>query len=589
MNFKKLSEIGQCENTKLRVCNKNNPYIKVLQYKASGELKYDQNGMQYVDEEYQYNQIKRFLEKAIEENVELVITPEAAVPFRIIQDIINNVLTPGSGSLWCLCVQGLEKKFFKAFIVDLKQSKEVELVIEDDIQIEYKHHVNALFYIFLNNQGKLTIVIQLKMASMRDVNFENENMHLSRGSTLYIIDLDGSENTKNILVSLICADVFQCNSEELIHNIGNCSPILIHMQMNPKPFHENMVEFRNDFLKSRCISKQQYIVANWGKGTYIISEEERHQESGSAIYCNLLINHSYPDKKKVLNDIEFIKKVIESQAKCFEYFVDKNYEIWKIHEDIEVLLYILKLGNAESYNTFTGPVFVPRYKDKYKYSAIQDKWEIDKKTCSCCEVEEIINLLAETKMPKEFQDCISKQCENCKRLFIDYFAAIILGEELIDEFITRNEISNRTLLSLNQESYRNSTCKQNLIISLIESFKKGDYPTRFDMFKNLPEFIIDVNAALTRSNQIYNIQTKNNVGEYRKAYLSIIDTIRIQEVEQKYEELRRKVAEEYRDSILLYYKDTTGSYICHKKPYENTKFTAVSSEFSESATSISRG
>lgn len=589
MNFKKLSEMGQCENTKLRVCNKSNPYIKVLQYKASGELKYDQNGMQYIDEKYQYNQIKKLLEKAIEENVELVITPEAAVPFRIIQDIIDNVITPESGSLWCLCVQGLEKNVFKSFIAELKQSEKINIIIENDNQIEYKHHINALYYVFLNNHEKLTIVIQLKMASMRDVSFDNENMHLSKGNTLYIIDLNGREESKNILMSLICADVFQCNSEELIQNIANYSPILLHMQMNPKPFHENMVEFRNDFLKSRCISKQQYIVANWGKGTYIISEENRHQESGSAIYCNLLINHVYPDKKKALNDSEFIKKVIDLQAKCFEYFVDKNYEIWKMHEDIEVLLYILKLGFMESYNTFTGPTFVPSYKDKYKYSVIHDEWEIDNKTCDCCEVEEIIELLAETKMPKEFQDCISRQCENCKRLFIDYFAATILGEEFIEEFITKNEISTRTLLPLNQESYGNSTCKQNLIINLIESFKKREYPPRFDMFKNLPEFIIDVNAALTRSNQIYNIQTKNKNGEHKKAYLSIIDTIRIQEVEQRYEELRRKVAEEYRDSILLYYKDVAGSYVCHSKPYDNTKFTSVSSEFSESGTSISRG
>ena len=140
------------------------------------------------------------------------------------------------------------------------------------------------------------------------------------------------------------------------------------------------------------------IVANWGCGTTIHMEEEDNKDkgysdSGSTIYFSLGNNHWQNSISSIFENRDFIMKGIgESQKSGLEYFLTRQYEIWKIQEEIQVAYYEKKVGNSKSFERdIMGRQFYPFIVQKYRYND-KDILEEDKENrCDCDEMKEILN------------------------------------------------------------------------------------------------------------------------------------------------------------------------------------------------------
>ena len=84
-------------------------------------------GMDSKNQEGQAAQIRAFLEIADENGVDLVITPEASVPRKVIEEIIDGSIRPEEGKLWCLGAEGMNKNIYRSLVQKWEHAGAVSL------------------------------------------------------------------------------------------------------------------------------------------------------------------------------------------------------------------------------------------------------------------------------------------------------------------------------------------------------------------------------------------------------------------------------------------------------------------------------
>lgn len=584
-----LSEKMGLEDTYLQVCD-DSPNFSVLQYKEKGCLLYSHNrGMYSEDSTKQICQIVDFLRKADELGADLVITPEASVPLSIIHDIINgNMPQPDIGKLWCLGIEGMSKSDYISLVDEWGNKDEIVFIYPKGVAM--KKHVNSLLYIFKTESGKLAIVLQAKIGAMRDVAYQHEQADLSLGKEIFILDLNGTQHAHNVLATLICADILNENVVDFCKEFHEKYPIILNIQMNPKPYHREIMDFIECFFGDNIIRKGQILVANWGRETTIREEtvptpvSKGHEDSGSTIYLSLEINHGERSVDSVLTDVDFVVKGInQGQKKGLEYFLSGSYELWKIQEDIHIIYYFLKKG----YQLRTGhnilmSQFAPTINKRYKYN-INNMLQEDEKSicCDCGEVEEIRSILGNTRASDEVIICADKKCGNCVRFLIDSLVSLCLNEKILDEYQIKNGKSFRTAQTLFQDS-KETTKKQKL-----KDFRTGleeiKFPERFGEFNENRKFKFSVNpdACIRNGNYKYNLELENDKETKNKRVLAVfLGYTTIEDVCQQYVKLKKTLHEDLQDNILIYYVSTSGIQL-YKEPYEQESFLASNNDFSK--------
>ncbi len=448
-----LSKFKSIKGTKLQVCSDERRSISVLQYKAQGFLSYSRKtGMYSKNRDKQIGQIRQFLQVAESTGIDLVITPEASVPMEIIKGIIDDTeVRPEEGKLWCLGVEGISKQDYRVLIEEW--GKKEDIVFVRPKKINMKKHINLLFY-FFQTQDKLAVVLQAKTGAMRDISFEHEQADLSTGDESFILDLNGADIAHNVLATLICADILNINCAIFCGVFQGKSPLILNIQMNKNPFHEKIVGFRRTFFEDNAMRCAQMIVANWGRGTTIQEEGATHADpgytdSGSTVYFSLGNNHWQSSINSIFENRDFIIKGIgEGQRSGFEYFVARQYEIWKIQEDIQIAYYEKKVGNSKSFERdVLARQFYPFIVNKYRYNDNNVLGEDKKLHCDCDEMTEVLDIFG-SKAPKYMECCVKKNCQQCIRFYADALIGWCLGEEIFEEFIVENGMSKRTVQTL---------------------------------------------------------------------------------------------------------------------------------------------
>lgn len=250
--------------------------------------------------------------------VDLLLTPEYSMPYSVLEEIVNNIkLRPDYGKLWCLCFQGITVQDFGKRI---KGFKAKSIVIEEAIKnITGKKFVNALFYIFINDDNKLILVPQIKVHSMADANLECEKSGMSYGEIVFKFGKD----KKNQLLTLMCADVFGTKSCEIIN--GNENIILLHPQLNSKPRHEDFCQLRNESYSQNEFKDMVYITANWAKGTVLLNEDDvkciEVKNPWTAIYRK-------KDDCTWIEDEKSLREDNLQKAIGFAYYEKKRLGVW---------------------------------------------------------------------------------------------------------------------------------------------------------------------------------------------------------------------------------------------------------------------
>lgn len=415
----------------------------------------------------------------------------------------------------------------------------------------------------------------------------------SDSNGIYIFDLNGGQDTRNILLTLICADAIQLPMSELITTIKYKHPLIINAQCNSKPFDTRFVSNRSYISSDKNISKQRQIVVNWAKGTNL-DKSFAINDSGNAYYNYLGVSgHSH--LKNLCSDQEVFMHRMKNQIKGVTYFANDNVNIWKFINDENISRFYIKKEDVFAVNQTLSSNFDPVIKEMYKYE--NDQWLHNDKHCIYCDKKALEFYVSDNQLlrPIYFQECENNNVctDKCFWLYNDYFLGICLGGELKNEIKCDGEISNRTLVALNNDSVDNTSKKREIFSILVKLLEANKIPDELMIFSENVKFDIDYNAAECGSNNIYNVSIEKASEEFsnwslKKGIVAVIDTTQIEKVEKVYGNLYKATNIENRDQILLYYRQN-GEYVPYKKPHELKSIIPSNNTFTQNTTSVFKG
>lgn len=579
-----LSEKPGLKGTKLQVCSDENMSVSILQYKMQGQLLYShERGMYSEDRSRQMQQIKEFIKIADERSMDFAVTPEASVPLEIIKEIIEGrIQRPEAEKLWCLGTEGIYKEEYKELIAEWSKKQDIVFIYPQKVVMS--KHINPMFYIFQTAEHQLAVVLQAKTGAMKDDFFQHEQADLSRGEEIFIVDLNGDKAAQNVLVTLICADVLNVNIAQFCSNFHGKSPVILNIQMNPKPYHGKFIEFRENIFNDNALHMAQMIVANWGRGTTIDLEGERktsrgYSDSGSTVYFSIGNNHWQMRRKRILENPDFIREGLgEAQKSGLEYFLADQYEVWKMQEQIEVAYYEKKIGyRVNSERDMTVRQYYPYIVQKYKYNEQNDLEEVNGLSCDCDEMNEVLTAFGQ-RASDDIQKCAHKSCRECSRFYAEALISLCLGEEILDEFSIENRKSHRTVQTLYQGS--KDSQKKTKLKNLAKGLDEIMFPERFGEFNENDNFYFEVNrnAVERGGDDKYNLVLRCQKSRH-KMLVVYLGNMEYQEVCRKYVKIKESVCEDRQDDILLYYVDAEGMHT-FAEPYEKESILAHNNGYS---------
>lgn len=361
---------------------------KILLMQLVGEIEFDNDGIRLKDRSLAKNKFEKFIEKAIEENVGLAITPEYSCPWINIEETILNNKLPLEEKIWILGCHSIKPKELKEIICKYNNIVWIydEVLIEQTINEDKFLDPVCIFFKTKDTSSvvKDVVIIQFKTHGFGGNGFQWERDNCISGKTLFVIE---NQRSSTRLVTIICSDTLQGLNFNTIKDdyFKNNPLLLIHIQLNQKPFQINFKNYRNLlFSKERENLNKEIICLNWARGvTYTEDEEQKtfNKYGGSGLYC----------KTKEIETSDF--KVNHNQSKGLYYtnWNEKKSHIYFLNFD-EYLFLINSTKPSQSDSDpsqleRSGPVVLKTF--NWNSNEWSETESIDNGFCkTCSEIED---------------------------------------------------------------------------------------------------------------------------------------------------------------------------------------------------------
>ncbi|MBS3017537.1 hypothetical protein DJFAAGMI_00256 [Comamonas sp. PE63] len=267
----------------------------------------------------------KFLEAASARGDQLAVTPEYFLPIESLLKAAKGEHFPKSGALWVLGCESMTP----AQLTQLKQdcAGHCDVLFEsDDAPGVQGNYFDPVAYCFVTRDAeqnlKRVILIQFKTAPSRD-DHGFENKQLRCGQTIY--RFEGRDELIK-LSTIICSDALSLDAAA-IRKLSDRT-ILIHVQLNPKPKHDDYRRYRTDvFSRSASMTNCDIVCLNWAQDMEQYEAEGKtpaqwRNESGSAWYL--------PDGRCSVKDDE----ILSNEAKGLYYTRhEKKRHVLHFHYD----------------------------------------------------------------------------------------------------------------------------------------------------------------------------------------------------------------------------------------------------------------
>jgi len=281
-----------------------------------GDIEVDAAGVRSFDRELAKAQFGGFLADAVETHADLVVTPEYAMPWDVLLNAIRDGTSPSPGKLWVLGCESIKYGELEAAQADIAQHA---TLLFEPLAADGEKFLGPLAYVFQaptlgdDDNSNLIILVQFKTNPMGDADHFEVN-RLQRGSTIYQFGNFAGQDIK--LVSLICSDAFNFLDPEAtaVYDRG----MVIHIQLNQKPRHEQFRLYRDRLLRFNG-DATEIICLNWASNVQLRDGAHQHSWNnigGSAWYLK-------PDK------FDFRDETLCSNHKLGLYYT--WLEKWYVH------------------------------------------------------------------------------------------------------------------------------------------------------------------------------------------------------------------------------------------------------------------
>jgi hypothetical protein len=247
-----------------------------------GEIEATAGGVRNRSRELATLQFRTFLEKANIEHPQIAITPEYSLPWDVLKSAVVAGVQPRLGELWVL---GCESISYAGLLTAKEELRDVCAVGFEELAPDNTRFLSPLAYVFHApllqdpERHKLVIIVQFKTHPMSDPgHFEVSG--LQRGCCIY----EFHEPSSVRLVSLICSDAldFLDQQAQAVYDRA----LIIHIQLNPKPRHEEFRRYRDRLLRYEGDSTE-IICLNWARDVRLFKDHIEHRwrnVAGSAWY-----------------------------------------------------------------------------------------------------------------------------------------------------------------------------------------------------------------------------------------------------------------------------------------------------------------
>lgn len=351
-----------------------NPYRSLL-YQPGDRIELGENFIRIADTEIASAKFRDFFRVALEQDVELAVSPEYSCPWENIHELINQNNLPHEGKLWVLGCSSIKPADFQAFVND---HAEITWLFENEpVQQNLANNndfLNPLCYLFKTrtngDQIRNVGLVQFKTHPMGGPDAVFEQQRMIRGNTIYVI-----ENLENSikLFTLNCSDVAHHQiTFNRAPNFLDSPYLIIHVQLNKAPHNVDFGRYRDETFRQSYTSKE-FIILNWAHNTSI-NTFPAIPFGGSAIY----LKTQQPAHKDETNINDDRLTLNHKRGLYYTRWYDRRSNVFYLNYDEGIYLYrnikVSQLYELPAHYVWrTGPEMV----NAYKWRPQTSNWQIE--------------------------------------------------------------------------------------------------------------------------------------------------------------------------------------------------------------------
>jgi len=550
----------------LNVCIPNGEPIKVIQWQSSSDLKYNNTDGVYDKSPNFQNKAREYIKTAYLNKCDLLLTPEYSFPYSVLEEIImGNLYLPDKGQLWALCMQGENKNDFLERIKRwncLSNTRVVDLAFETTSS---KSFVAPLIYIFLDNENNICIIPQFKTHPMADARNKFEAPNLCTGSIVFEFDLTGEQVSQNRFISIICSDVHNIKSDEIISNTTGSKLVVFHPQLNQDPRYDTFTAFRKGFFEYSNNKEVKVITLNWSAETMI--DKEKFQIPYSAYY----------KKGNSSELINMIDNIYWNHSKGTYLTFCNHTEIWFSTREEHCKVYLISKGDNG------GVAWAAAHRDD---PTTVNYFKFENSTWKVARVKDDLLKFVKNNQGEDYtfpMDLFSR----------DVFFGICFGHMFDGEIkASKDELSTRMIVGSDYHSDNTRHNKAGDFNDLVKLLQRGRFPAPLSYLINNHEFRID--KKLAKNNIIAgNLYPKmkpsgEDINPFDGVLVVISNKRNEKEIRQLLKEITKKIHTNTKERVLIYYRPSNSfEFECFSEHLEQKNIGKA--EFSSSITSFKRG
>lgn len=286
INAAQLLQNNELAPPELNVLKPNLEEYSVLLYQPQGELLISPDGVSNRDTDSAIAMCGRLLERAAQDHIGLLATPEYSVPWQALVDTLVAGHGPPPGCLWALGCESLTLAELDHLQTRFQKSAHVVLVPVDRPAAEQKRFLDPLAYVFRTrtNAGAEVVVVLIQFKTHPSIDTAHiESTSLALGSHIVVF---GTVGQTIGLYSFICSDVLGPGIQSLTDLYDRS--LVLHLQLNPKPRESSYRDYRKK-LFGYPGDATELICLNWAAGVRswspgALNADEWKNIGGSAWY-----------------------------------------------------------------------------------------------------------------------------------------------------------------------------------------------------------------------------------------------------------------------------------------------------------------
>ncbi len=288
MNFKLIKNALHQKDLKgptLEVLNQDANLYSILLFQLTDAIEYTDRFIRIANRELAEEKFNQFFKIAIEENVELAVTPEYSCPWSVIKGLKNGNRLPQESNVW---IVGCESIQAQELLTIVNTQNELVWIFDEELVLQNmgnNRFFDPVCYLFKtrsqeSNDVRTVVLVQFKTHFMGSTEWERNNY--IAGQDIYVLE---NHNDSSRLITFICSDTLH---QDL--NILDGPPqftiypyLIVHIQLNPSPFNIDFTRYRVDIF-SRNMSNKEILCLNWGRFLQMNDIDNWNDYGGSAIF-----------------------------------------------------------------------------------------------------------------------------------------------------------------------------------------------------------------------------------------------------------------------------------------------------------------